>query len=274
MSKRRTNKTKYQARAQSPLSSQAHSPIPEGLKVAGMTITWHPIRDPSVDQLPRDVKDSIQKLHAMVNSNPSAALPVARAMAIKYPDVLCLRNWIETCYTLLGDTAMANQEREALFRDHPDYLFARLATVEAMLQRGDFDKAEAVLFEKGRTLREIYPARTVFHVTEANNWLAICGRLAAMQLRFDEARAYRDWLNELEPNSPQVKMMDRLLSEEGVASLSVLNTLRKGLERFAGTAHKRKPRAATANKKPRVPDQEERQAEPPPEAAPDQLELF
>ena len=125
---------------------------------------------------------------------------------------------------------MAEQECESLFRDHPDYLFARLGVVENLLKTSDADKAESILFEKGRDLREIYPDRTVFHVTEVRSWFASCCKLFAMKLNVEEARHYLDLLEEMEPESEIAEMLHDLLSRDAQASFAVLSRLRNGFK--------------------------------------------
>lgn len=167
MSKRRTNKTKHEARFQPP-ASRPESMNGDGemvKEVAGMTVTWDIIPDPAVDRLPRDTRKLMSDLHEAMFEDPEPIIPLLQSLSAVHPEVLCFRNWIVACHRLLGEDEKAAKEGETLFLEHPEYLFARLSVVEAMLTRGDLEKAEATLFEKGRTLRDIYPDRTVFHVT-------------------------------------------------------------------------------------------------------------
>lgn len=89
------------------------------------------------------------------------------ALRIKYPDNPVILNYITNGYDLLGHLDRVEKLIEETYEKFPNYLFAQTAQANVYLRGGFPEKAIEVL--KGAfTLKQLYPHRNVFHITEVS----------------------------------------------------------------------------------------------------------
>ena len=87
------------------------------------------------------------------------------ALRAKYPDNPVILNYITNGYDLLGEKDQVEKLIAETYEKFPDYLFAQTAQANIYLNDGFPEKALEVL--KGAyTLKQLYPHRTVFHISE------------------------------------------------------------------------------------------------------------
>jgi hypothetical protein len=208
------------------------------LHVAGFDVTWEPIPDPAVEQLPVSVRRRMDVLHARLIKGNTGMAKELRELASRYPDVLCFQNWHSICLRGEGRIREARDLCGATLRAHPDYLFGRMTLAELALDELDMETAERLLTGDGLTLTALCPGRTVFHISEVRHWYIVCGKFHLFSGNVDGARSHRDLLHSLEPNSAAVRELDRLMSAENLPLVQLLTGLRR-MKTFAANRRKR-----------------------------------
>lgn len=203
-------------------------------------ITWEAMEDDHVKRLPESVRKRMDVLHSTMHRDPAAAEKEIRQLVVKYPDVVCFRNWLCASLRHLGRPDEAREICIALFSDHPDYFFARTTLAELALDANDIETAERLLTGDGVALTTLYPGRKVFHISEVRHWFFVCGKLQLLKGNVEGARAHRDLLAKVEPNSLAVQELDRLMAPKNVGMLQILGALRR-LKDFVGASRKRLP---------------------------------
>lgn len=177
-------------------------------------VTWEMMEEPSVEALPEATRDQMDAIHQALLQRPKKVLGELRELSARHPDVLCLKNWLIAALRGIGgpaEQAEAADLAERLFRERPDYFFARTALADIWLSQGKFDQAAGLMFGPGKVLTLLYPGRKEFHISEIRHWAYVCCRILIAQGNVDSARTYRDLLNQLEPGSRSVESLDQLL---------------------------------------------------------------
>jgi hypothetical protein len=226
-----------------------------------MDISWDPMPDPEVGRLPRAVRARMDNLYPRIHTRAAEVLPELRELAGKYPQINCLRNWLCACLRALDFEEEAFQISEATFRENPGYIFGRTTLAEMLLEKGELDEADGIMGGPGAALPFVYPDRKKFHISEVRHWFFIQGKLHVFQDRVESAKSCRDLLHQLEPNSPAVKELDRLLNDENLMMIQLLagfRRLKKKTRKTPGVAKKTK--AAKTSKNPSSPARKDSQS--------------
>jgi len=173
-------------------------------------ITYEPILDRQYRRLPRRVKDAVERLHDLAQSQPLEAIPELREWIQEYPDVPAFYNYLSAAYTLSGQKKEAEEAIRNNFRRNPEYLFARLNYGELCLSQGDLDRIPE-LFDHKFDLKLLYPKRSRFHVSEALGFMGLMGAYFCEIGERDMAQKYYQIMNELDPQDPQTRRLRRKL---------------------------------------------------------------
>lgn len=231
------------------------------LQLTQLKVTWEVMPDPQIKALPRVTRNRMDAIHRRLHERPVDAINELRELNEKHPGIPCLQNWL---IAALGaspsqtDQAEALDRAEQLFRDRPDYFFARTALADLCLGLGEIDRATSLLFDPGTSLAQLYPEREVFHISEIRNWAHSCCRTQLALGNVAAARTFRDLLADLEPDSPSVRRLDQLLDGRGGRLSKLIGSLKKAKERFD---HESRDRKASPH-------------DPKPSSDPNQPELF
>jgi hypothetical protein len=178
------------------------------------TVTWERLPCPDIDALPQATQDRMCDVYDAIHHKPRSVIAELREFNRRHPEVICFKNWLINCLrsSSIADHAEALELSKRLYREHPDYFFARTTLAELWLDFSEFDKAAELMFEKNAVLTDLYPGRKVFHITEITHWASLCTRIRLCQDEPESAKEFRDILAEIEPSSPVVKDLDYLLS--------------------------------------------------------------
>lgn len=199
-----------------------------------LEVTWEPMADPLVDALPEATRQSMDSIHRQLFSEPTKAIGKLRVMVQTHPDILCLKNWLIAALTASGakaDRAEGTALAEQLFRDRPDYLFARLGLADVYMAEGKFQEAAALLFGPDKIITLLCPGRKVFHISEIRHWAHSCCRAYIGLGNLSAAQNYRDLLAEVEPDAPAFRHLDRLLNPDANRLSQMVSRLLQSIRR-------------------------------------------
>lgn len=135
---------------------------------------------------------------------------VLNELHAKYPYNPVIFNHITAGYNYLGKRDRAEEWLNKTYEKFPDYLFAITGKATAYLRDDNPEKAREVL--KGAyTLKQLYPHRTVFHVTEARAFEACMVHFFCTIKNFEQAERHLQIMQEiLDKGDPEVRYTKKL----------------------------------------------------------------
>lgn len=173
-------------------------------------ITTEPIHNRRYEQLPRRVKDAIERLHYEAQRQPRKAIPKLRKLLKRYPDMPVLYNYLGVAYSYAGQPKKAEAVARKNYERNPDYLFARLNYAELCLAKGDYEKVGEI-FEHKFDLKLLYPERDRFHISEVASFMGLIGVYLLETGEREVAEKYDETLQQITPNHPMAKKLHRRL---------------------------------------------------------------
>lgn len=183
---------------------------PEVVRLISYEVTYEPILDRSYRRLPKRVKDAVERLHNLSQTQPLEAIPELVKWTKERPDLPVFYNYLSAAYSLAGQEAEAEEAIRDNYRRNPDYLFARLNYGELCLAQGNHDRIPE-LFDHKFDLKLLYPKRSRFHISEVLGFMGLMGAYFYDVGKRDMAQRYYEMLNELEPQDPQTVRLRKKL---------------------------------------------------------------
>lgn len=169
-------------------------------------ITYDPIRDKRYRQLPRQVREAVERLYELAQTQPRQAIGELLQWIEKYPDVPMLYNYLSAAYSREGKREKAEQTILENYQRHPDYLFARLNYAEICILRGDYEKVAEILDNKF-DLKLLYPHRSRFHITEFTGFMRVVGKYYIGMGKRDRAETVYEVLRNVAPDNEATQLL-------------------------------------------------------------------
>lgn len=153
----------------------------------------------------------------------------------KYPDNPVILNYIASGYDHLGQQDQVEKLIAQTYEKFPDYLFAQTAQANIYLRDGFPEKALEVL--KGAyTLKQLYPHRTVFHISEVRTFEYFMVKYFCKTGDFEQAGHHLQIMqNILEEHDTLLQNAQKLLKR-----LKALSNFKAGMSRLLGLKKKEK----------------------------------
>lgn len=167
-----------------------------------------PIEETSIGLTP-EVEEQYDELFYLTMDQPAQAIPRLEALAGKYPTIPVLKNWLMVAYAKTGRDAESDEMGERLWRQHPDYLFARISRAQHHLARGELDRVPEVL--GALDLKLMYPHRSVFHISEAVALWSLLAQWSFQRGDDDGASMYLGQMLDIAPDHPMTARTQLLL---------------------------------------------------------------
>ncbi len=117
----------------------------------------------------------------------------------EHPEIPMFKNYLSIAYHVRGEHRKAAEINKQLFREHPDYLFARINQANYLIENDETEKVPGVLGET-LELKSLYPEREVFHHAELKSFLNVVIRYHAASGDLEPAEEKLDLLKELAPD--------------------------------------------------------------------------
>lgn len=198
---------------------------PENYVLMNFEVSWDVMPDAAVEALPEAVRERMERLFELVHAKPKSAVRELRELTVLHPNVPCLTNWLINSLRAgsKADRREAMELCQGLMHRVPNYFFARTTLADLWLDEGAVDKAAELLFGPGCVLTELYPGRKAFHISEVRHWFYLCGRIKILQGEPGAGEAYRDLLEQLEPDSEAVRHLSEMLEDERTLMMRFLS---------------------------------------------------
>ncbi|MFA8300295.1 MAG: SEC-C metal-binding domain-containing protein [Hyphomicrobiales bacterium] len=87
----------------------------------------------------------------------------------KYPEIPIFKNYLYNFYQIKNKKSKARELALKIYKEHPNYIFARINYATSCLEAGNTSKALEALGEE-LELHALFPDYKVFHVTEVNSY--------------------------------------------------------------------------------------------------------
>jgi hypothetical protein len=138
----------------------------------------------------------------------------------QYPGIPIFKNYLLIFHQRKGDYRKVKEINEITARENPDYLFGKITLANQWIEEDHPEKVPDLL---GATLelKDFYPEREVFHVSELKNFLFTVIRYYSVTRQLDLAREKLKILIELAPDDPMT------MQAEEIAHMSFLEKIRE-----------------------------------------------
>jgi tetratricopeptide (TPR) repeat protein len=201
-------------RPQRKLSTTSRVPQPltaDALVYTAYDITDEPLDNRDIKKLPSQVQARIDDLYELAQHDPEQAIPELERLVTTYPHIPTFFNHLSIAYLAAGDQEQATALVREAYRRHPQYLFARVNYANLCLQHGEIEKVPGI-FDHACDLKQLYPHRTRFHVSEFTGFAwVMCRYFCAIGER-EIAVLYYQMLKHVAPRHPMTKHAKRALS--------------------------------------------------------------
>lgn len=201
-------------RPQRKLSTTSRVPQPltaDALVYTEYDITDEPLDNRDIKKLPSQVQARIDDLYELAQHDPRQAIPELERLVTTYPHIPTFFNHLSIAYLAAGDQEQATALVREAYRRHPQYLFAKVNYANLCLQHGEIEKVPGI-FDHACDLKQLYPHRTRFHVSEFTGFAwVICRYCCAIGDR-ETAALYYQMLKQVAPRHPMTKHAKRALS--------------------------------------------------------------
>jgi tetratricopeptide (TPR) repeat protein len=165
------------------------------------TISYEPLDDEeNPHPIPQDAKEFYHDFYKIASQNPEFAIKKSLENIEKYPDVPAFYNHLHAAYCLASYKYEAIRLVKEMIQQFPNYLFARIEYAHYFLRRGEPDNAYDALGNKG-TLAQLYPERTVFHISELRYFSYVMALYHIQKGDIDQAKIYLEVIKKAEPNN-------------------------------------------------------------------------
>jgi tetratricopeptide (TPR) repeat protein len=173
-------------------------------------ITDEPLDNRAIKRLPSQVQECIDDLYELAQHDPTQAIPELERLMTTYPHIPTFANHLSIAYLAAGDQEQAATLVREVFRRHPQYLFAKVNYANLCLQHGEIEKVPGI-FDHACDLKQLYPYRTRFHVSEFTGFAGVmCRYFCAINER-DTAALYYQMLKHVAPRHPMTTHAKRSL---------------------------------------------------------------
>lgn len=190
---------------------------------------------PEDEELMATLYHNLREHPDMIDSESCEFFQKLDALHVKYPNNPVILNYITNGYDYLGQQDQVEKLIAKTYEKFPDYLFAQTAQANIYLRDGFPEKALRVL--KGAyTLKELYPHRTVFHVSEVSTFeYFMVGYFCETGNLEQAARHLQIMQKILEENDASLRNAQELFKKS-----KALNNFKVGMSRLLGLAKKKK----------------------------------
>jgi tetratricopeptide (TPR) repeat protein len=191
------------------------------LRFHSFDISYEPMEKEANRGISQDLRERLDFLHYQVQEKPAEALEELETLRREHPEIPRVYNYLTIAYQGLGNRDKAREIAAESYREHPNYLFAKMAYATHCLNDGKLDEVEAILNNQFDLLL-MYPDRKVFHISEVMAFYGFMGQYFAAKKEFRKARIYYKILRDLDPEHPMTELVGFDIIKSAFAKLGEL----------------------------------------------------
>jgi tetratricopeptide (TPR) repeat protein len=173
-------------------------------------ITDEPLDNRDIKRLPAQVQARIDDLYELAQHDPTQAIPELQRLVTTYPHIPTFFNHLSIAYLAAGDQKKATTCVREAYHHHPQYLFAKVNYANLCLHQGAIEKIPGI-FDHAFDLKQLYPHRTRFHVSEFTGFAWVMCRYFCAIGEQETAALYYQMLKHVAPRHPMTKQAKHTL---------------------------------------------------------------
>ena len=169
-------------------------------EIEGYRITDEPRLKIGENIIPPELSNQMSKMLIAAKDNKNKGIvKKLEELTVKYPNALTLKNYLAIAYKERGENEKSCEILEALRAGHPNYLFGKILIAEENIQLGKPEKVKEIL-GKGLELKELYPERDWFHISELTSFLGV---VILYNISINDLKAAKKQLERLQYLNPE-----------------------------------------------------------------------
>lgn len=174
------------------------------------TITWKQDLSHLENSFSKEDLETFLNLYAVAMENPRKAKKDVETFREKHPTHPEVLNLLTYLYISYRKVRKANRLIEENYAKNPDYLFAKINFADLCLRRKKPQKIPNI-FNKKLSLRELYPSKKIFHVSEFRGFMILMGLYQISLGNKKAAEGYHYLAERVDPNHPGTKILEKKL---------------------------------------------------------------
>ncbi|GAB4173265.1 MAG: hypothetical protein Fur0032_12870 [Terrimicrobiaceae bacterium] len=173
----------------------AYADTPEKLRTElnKLRITTDPLKDESVLNLPRGVLNQMEDLVEGSKRGSQGTIRRLRKLLSQYPECRTFKNLLSVGLARSGRVKESRAMHEEIYRDHPDYLFAKVNMAATSLDGPDAIKLVPKFLGPTLRLSDAEP-RGIYHLSEVKSFYVIVAEFHLLNNRPDLAHTICEFL--------------------------------------------------------------------------------
>lgn len=179
-------------------------------KLADYIITDDPALLEELHPIPKELSGEIEHLYELVIERVKSSEIKFLQLIEKYPGSPILKNYLSILYKNIGKFEKAKEVTNWLVKEHPGYLFGRLNKAIEYLENKEYEKIPGLMGEH-MEIRELYPDREVFHVSEIKAFLGFTIMYYAAIEDIEQAEMRLAELKKVAPENTDIVELEELV---------------------------------------------------------------
>ncbi len=175
--------------------------------------------------LPKHEQQCLENLYAEIQENPKKHIDTLIALNQRCPHVPEIANLLAFAYLKMGKKKESEEWIEKAYRDHPDYLIAKINYADQCLRLKKAFKIPEI-FEHCFELHALCPHCDQFHFAEFRGFQIVMGHYHLERGDHEKAEECYELAFQVDPLHPSVAVLERKLSKKPFLK-NCLNLLQK-----------------------------------------------
>lgn len=153
------------------------------------------------------------KLHEQAQNAPKKALPSLKLLHDKYPQLPEIYNLLSYVYVRLHKLKLADKFTLEAYKNCPDHLLTKINYADYCLRKKRLKEVSEV-FKNCYDLKELYPSRSTFHVTEFRGFMVVMGLYHLKLNERNKALCYHYLAQSVDPKHSSVLFLQKKLCKK------------------------------------------------------------
>ncbi len=184
-------------------------------KFYNYTLTTDPHHLEKENQIPPELEWKMEKLFTKAQKGGESNINYIKKAIEKYPNTPHLKNYLAVAYMNSEMEEESYKVNDRLVQEHPQYLYGILNKASEYLNKGEHEKMPGLMGDN-MELKDLYPEREIFHVTEMISFLETAIHYFIADKNFEATKSRVKLLKELDSEHPVVLSFEGTLSILGI----------------------------------------------------------